>query len=153
MFRKINCQRPKETFFIFNLSLEFIRRNIDCENIKKETRQAKHVQVYDWIPMSRHSTLWMARAFMKFSMQFLSIYRRKHAQREFNHPLSIFQFFNFFLIECLIVAEIRWEIMQENCIDDRWFFCKWLIYFVEIIESELRLYSKQLIQLIQNFNK
>lgn len=80
----------------FYLSLEFIRRNIDRENIKKETRQAKHVQVYDWIPMSRYSTLWMARAFMKFSMQFLSIYRRKHAQREFNHPLSIFQFFNFF---------------------------------------------------------
>lgn len=65
--------------------------------------------------------------------------------------LSVFFNFSiFFLIECLIVAEIRWEIMQENCIDDRWFFCKWLIYFVEIIESELRLYSKQL---IQNFNK
>lgn len=65
--------------------------------------------------------------------------------------LSVFFNFSiFFLIECLIVAEIRWEIMQENCIDDRWFFCKWLIYFVEIIELELRLYSKQL---IQNFNK
>lgn len=79
------------------------------ENMKKGNRQAKHVKSTIEFPcldiryFKRSGFLWN----FQCTGQFLSIYRRKHAQ------FSIFQFF--FL--CVIVVEIRW-IMQENCIDD-----------------------------------
>lgn len=70
------------------------KRGIDRRNTLS-LRLNSHVSTFDTLK----GFLW--------NFQFLSIYRRKHAQ------FSIFQFF--FL--CLIVVEIRW-IMQENCIDD-----------------------------------
>lgn len=62
---------------------------------------------------------------MKFSTsigQFLSIYRRKHVWREFNHNSEYFSifWFNFFFFSNVVAIIWSCETMEEK--DDRWFF-------------------------------
>lgn len=83
---------------------------------------------------------------MKFSTsigQFLSIYRRKHVWREFNHNSEYFSifWFNFFFFRTSLLLFDRARQWKRKMIDDS--FVKWSIYLefsVKIIELT-RFYS------------